>query len=136
MNIDTCAFECFGDKAYDRQRTIPQSLWMAHRATCIEVPELSICDLTNLKTVEAIKLDVRALMNNDLSAPQEWGLALQHHPANFRGIKFRSRFNDQACLVLFQRDGLEKRLLERPLDSLPVNAAAVDWLEKEQVSLY
>jgi hypothetical protein len=102
----------------------------------VQVPEVHICDLTNARTLSAMMADLSALMHYDISGPQEWGLAIQKHPANFQAIKFRSRFNGKACLALFQRDGLEKRLREKGLDRLTNNDGAVDWIEKHKISLY
>ena len=136
VDMDTCLFERFGDKAYAGQNAIPQSLWAAHRVSSIQAPELRVCDLTHARTLSALRVDLSALMHNDLATPQEWGLALQRHPAGFQGITFKSRFNGKACLAVFQRDGVETRLRETPLDLLPDNDAAVDWLDKYKVSLY
>src|SRR5579883_1198006 len=133
VDTDTCSLECFGDKAFERKQTIPQSLWMAHRITCVHLPALQICDLTDSRTLNALKLDLSALMNNDLTAPQAWGLALQRHPARFQGIRFKSRFNGKDCLAVFKRDGIEARLRETPLDPLPENDAALDWLDTHKV---
>jgi hypothetical protein len=136
VDTDTCLFERFGDTAYDGNRAIPQTLWEAHSVSIVQVPEIHVCDLTNAKTLSAMMADLSALMHNALSAPQDWGSAIQKHPANFQAIKFRSRFNGKACLALFQRDGFEKRLQEKVLNTLTNNDAAVDWLDKYKVSLF
>ncbi len=136
VDVDTCLFERFGDLAYDNQNAIPQSLWAAHSASLVQVPEIHSCDLTNAKTLSALMVDLSALMHNEVSTPQEWGLAVQSHPGNFQAIKFKSRFNGKACLALFQRDGIETRLKESALDTLPNNDTALDWLAKHKVSLY
>jgi hypothetical protein len=135
-DVDTCLFERFGDLAYDNKRAIPQSIWYAHSLSLISVPDLIICDLTSPRTLSSLMVDLSALMHTTMDAPQEWGLALQRHPENFQGLKFRSRFNGKACLALFQRDGLEKRLKEKHLNTLPNNDDAVDWLAKHEVGLY
>jgi hypothetical protein len=77
-----------------------------------------------------------ALMHTDLHAPQAWGLAIQRHPANLQGIKYRSRFNAKACVTLFKRDGLETRLPEKRLPSLLRNNDATNWLDKHKISLF
>jgi hypothetical protein len=136
VDIETCLFERFGDQAYDQQKSVPQSLWDAHSVSSIQAPGLLVCDLTNAKTLSALTVDLTALLHNNLTAPQEWGLAIQRHPASFQGIKFKSRFNDKACLAMFQRDSAEPCLRETLLDTLPDNDAAVDWLDKYKVSLY
>jgi hypothetical protein len=135
-DVDTCLFERFGDLAYDRQRTVPQTLWASHSASRVLVPEVRVCDLTNAKTLSALMVDLSALMHIEVAIPQEWGLALQKHPSSFQGIKFKSRFNSRVCLALFQRDGIEGRLEESRLDTLSDHDAAVDWLAKHRVSLY
>jgi len=134
--MGTCLFERFGDKAYDQKKAVAQSLWQAHSVSTIQVPELLVCDLANAKTLSALMVDLSSLMHNDVATPQEWGLAIQRHPANFQAVKFKSRFNGRACLALFQRDGLERRLREALLGTLPENDTAVDWLDKHKVSLY
>ena len=135
-DIDTCLFERFGDKAYDQQKAIAQSLLQAHSVSAIRVPAAYVCDLTRATTLSALMVDLSALMHNDLATPQQWGLAIQRHPANYQAIKFKSRFNGKACLALFQRDGMETRLQETPLGTLSNDDEAVDWLDKHKVSLY
>ena len=88
------------------------------------------------RTLSALKVDLSALMHNDLRAPQGWGLAIQRHPANFQGIKFKSRFNPKVCLALFGRDGIEKQLQETLVGALPANDAAADWLHDHKVGPY
>jgi RES domain-containing protein len=136
VDTDTCLFERFGDTAYDGKKAIPQTLWEVHSVSMVQVPEIQVCDLTNAKTLSAMMTDLSALMHNDISAPRDWGLAIQKHPANFQAIKFRSRFNGKACLGLFQRDSFEKRLREKVLNTLANDDAAVNWLDKHKVSLY
>jgi hypothetical protein len=136
VDTDTCLFERFGDKAYDQQKAIAHSLWLAHSISTIRLPELHVCDLTNAKTLSALMVDLSALMHKDVATPQEWGLALQQHPVAFQGIKYKSRFNGKGCLALFQRDGIETRLRDTLLDTLSNNDGAADWLDKYKVSLY
>jgi hypothetical protein len=135
-DIQTCLFERFGDKAYDNQNAISQSLWSAHCVSTIWVPKIHVCDLTNSRTLTSLRVDLSALMHTAIAAPQEWGLAIQRHPANFRAVKFKSRFNGNACLALFQRDGIETRLREKQLSRLDDDEMPVDWLDKHQISLY
>jgi hypothetical protein len=132
----TCLFERFGDEMYDRGRAIAQSLWRAHSVSTIRVPEIHVCDLTNARTLSGLMVDLGALAHHDLRTPQEWGLAIQQHPANFQAIKFKSRFNHKICLALFRRDGIEKRLKETFVQPLPANDAAADWLHDHKASLY
>jgi len=136
VDIATCLFERFGDKAYDQQKAVAQSLWSAHSISAIRVPDLHVCDLSNARTLSAMMVDLSSLMHNDVTTPQEWGLAIQQHPNGFQAIKFRSRFNGKACLALFQRDGLERRLRASQLGALSNNDMAADWLDKHKVSFY
>jgi hypothetical protein len=132
----TCLFERFGDQLYDRALTIASSLWQAHSVTAIRIPAIHICDLTNSKTLSALRADLSALMHYDLKIPQQWGLAIQRHPANFQGIKFKSRFNGKICLALFARDNVENKLKETSSESLLDSESAADWLHGHKVRLY
>src|SRR5438270_7627143 len=62
VDIDTCLFERFGDKAYDQAKAIGRALWQVHSIAAIQVPELQVCDLTNAKTRSALMVDLSALM--------------------------------------------------------------------------
>jgi hypothetical protein len=135
-DIETCLFERFGDSAYDRERSISQWLLVTHSVSAVLAPELYVCDLTQPKTLSSLMVDLTALMHNDLSTPQKWGLALQSHPAHVQGIKFASRFNGKPCLALFQRDNIEETLVEKLLGPLTALDAAVDWLDKHRIALY
>jgi RES domain len=136
VDVDTCLFERFGDEVYDRQKSLAKSLWDACGVSTIQMPEIHVCDLTKPETLSALRVDLTALTNEKLTIPQEWGLAIQRHPANFQGIKFESRFNDRACLALFGRNGIEKCLRETPLGPLSSHDAAGVWLDKHKVRLY
>jgi hypothetical protein len=136
VDIETCLFERFGDTAYDNQKTVAGSLWNAHSLSPVRVEEVFVCDLTNTKTLSALTVDLSALMHTDLQTPQAWGLAIQQHPSNFQGIKYRSRFNAKACLALFKRDRIETRLFETRLDTLPKDDTATNWLDKHKISLF
>ena len=136
VNIDTCLFERFGDETYDSAKALPQSLWDAHSVSLLQVPEICLCDLTKPETLSALRVDLTALMNEKLDVPQEWGVAIQKHPSNFQGIKYKSRFNDRACLAVFQRDGLEKSMPDSALGALSAVDEAADWLDKHRVRLY
>jgi hypothetical protein len=134
-DIHTGLFERFGDAAYDEKLAVPQSLWQAHSISSVQVPVLQVCDLTNARTLSAIMADLSALMHQDLACPQAWGLAIQKHPGNFQGIRFKSRFNGRPCLAIFQRDA-KLRLRETLVDTLSNLDAAADWLDEHKVSLY
>jgi len=82
-----------------------------------------------------MNVDRASLMAADLSIPQEWGLAVQNHPAAFEAIKYSSRFLDQPCLGLFDRGGLRSKLRVKMLGPLPSLDAAVDWLDERRAVL-
>ena len=80
-------------------------------------------------------MDKASFLAADLAIPQAWGLALQQHRAAFQGIKYSSRFIDQACLALFDRGGLQARLDATDLGALSDLASAMDWLHDRRVAL-
>lgn len=132
----TCLFERFGDLMYDKKLAVPHSIWKAHGMASIRVPRLRVCDLTDARTLSALRVDLSALTNNDVQVPQAWGLAIQRHPAEFEAIQFKSRFNDWFCLAVFNRRKMEKRVEERRLEPLAEHGPAIEWLQDHKVSLY
>jgi hypothetical protein len=134
-NIQTCLWEVFGDDVFLGNHTIAASKWSGRRVSQISVPELKVCALSLEQTREAAGVDKASLLAADLSIPQEWGLALQQHSAGFQAIKYTSRFVDQPCLALFDREGLQGKLKTRLLGDLEELEAAVDWLHARKVAL-
>ncbi len=132
---ETCLWERFGDTVFDQDYRIIKKLWMGTSISTINLPSLLICDLGRTDVRTALKVDMAALMNYDLSVPQAWGLAIQQHPANFQGVKFNSRFTARLCLALFYRDNLKSALKEKGLGPLANFDEALDWLEKFQIQL-
>ena len=108
--VDACAVERLADRIilrdpiFDQDHRVLKTLWMGTNVSVIKLPPLSVCDLGKTEVRNALNVDMAALMSYDLSVPQRWGLAIQQHPANFRGIKYHSRFNNRPCLALFDRD--------------------------------
>jgi hypothetical protein len=135
IDVETCLWECFGDYAFNNAHSLPLTAWEDLTASTISVPALDVCDLANETARAALTVDLSALMNPDITVPQEWGLAIQTHPSQVAGIKFRSRFSNKACLALFDRSGLKSRLQERPLADLSTCNAALDWLTRHEVTL-
>lgn len=137
LDIQTCLFERFGDEVYDGKKSMPESLWKAHGVSLLRCPSLHVCDLTNPRTLTAMMVDYTALMNEKLEIPQEWGLAIQKHPANFQGIKYKSRFNGRTCLVIFDRDGISTQVrVGKAIGPLEHHDPAVEWIADHQVCLY
>jgi hypothetical protein len=134
-NIQTCLWEVFGDDVFLGNHTIAASKWSGRRVSQISVPELKVCAVSLEQTRESAGVDKASLLAADLSIPQEWGLALQQHSAGFEAIKYTSRFVDQPCLALFDRQGLLGKLKTRLLGDLEDLEAAVDWLHARKVAL-
>ena len=135
IDPDTCLWEYFGDFVFDNGRTIPQTWWNDCVISGVTVPALSLCDLANTVTRGALTVDLSALMDQDLSVPQEWGLAIQNHPDQIPGIKYKSRFSGKACLALFDRAGIKGQLAEKRISPLNQSGWATAWLTKNNVAL-
>ncbi len=133
--VPTCLWEYFGDDVFQGKRAIPAGKWHGCTLSHIVVPELKVCALNLERTRDALSVDKASLLAADLSIPQEWGRALQGHPAGFEAIKYSSRFLDQPCLALFDRGRLRSRLKVRELGALPDLDTAVNWLDERKVAL-
>ena len=131
----TCLWEYFGDEVFHGQRVISAAKWGGCRLSQVLVPDLKVCAVSQERTRDAMSVDRASLMAADLNIPQAWGLAVQEHPAAFEAIQYSSRFLDQSCLVLFDRDGLSAKLRETRLGCLADLDAAVDWLEERKTAL-
>lgn len=133
--IQTCLWEVFGDDVFLGKRAISSARWNGYGISQILVPAVAVCATTLERTRDAMNVDKASLMAADLTIPQAWGLAIQTHPAGFEGIKYSSRFLDQACLALFERGDLHSRLQAEPLGALNDLDSAVDWLEEREAAL-
>lgn len=133
--LATCLWEVFGDDVFQGRRVIAASRWNGRMASQITLPELRVCALSLETTREALGVDKGSLLAGDLSVPQEWGLAIQQHPASFQAIKYTSRFVDRPCLALFDREGLKPRLKVKPLGPLEDLDEAVQWLHDRRAAL-
>ena len=134
-NVQTCLWEAFGDDVFQGSRTLAASKWTGRCASQITVPELKVCAVSTGRTRDAMGVDKSSLLDDDLSIPQEWGLALQKHPAGFEAIKYSSRFVDQPCLALLDRGSIKSQLKVKLLGELENLAAAVDWLHERKAAL-
>jgi len=134
-NIQTCLWELFGDDVFQGNRSVAMSRWTGRCFSQLSLPQLKVCAVSTQRTREAMGVDKSSLLDEDLSIPQAWGLALQKHPAGFEAIQYTSRFVDQPCLALFDRGGLKSRLKVKPLGELENLEAAVDWLHERNVAL-
>lgn len=133
--IQTCLWEVFGDDIFQGKRAIASSKWNAYGVSHILVPELKVCALNLERTRDAMSVDKASLFAANLAIPQTWALAIQKHAALFQAIKYSSRFLDQPCLALFDRDELQTHLQIKPLGPLNDLDAAVDWLDERHAAL-
>jgi hypothetical protein len=135
MDAETCFWERFGDALFDHGYAIPETHWDDAIISTIDVPPLHLCDLSKTATRSALTVDLTALMNDDLTVPQQWGLQIQQHPNNVSAIKFKSRFTGTACLAIFDRAGIRGQLKESALGALTEFGPALDWLTRNEVTL-
>lgn len=130
FDLETCLWECFGDAIHGPDSVIPASVWMNRQVSRIRSSaSFRICDLTDVKTRNALKVDLSALVHTDLHIPQAWGLAIQNHPDSVDGLFYHSRFTNERCLLLFERDGVTAKLKsanEGDLADLPPAHAFLD----------
>jgi hypothetical protein len=134
-NIQTCVWEVFGNDVFEGNRVIAASKWRERSVSRITVPELKVCAVSLERTRDVMGVDKSSLLAGDLTVPQDWGLAVQEHPASFQALKYTSRFVDQPCLALFDRDGLPARLKVSLLGSLEDLDPAIDWLHERKAAL-
>jgi hypothetical protein len=135
VDPETCLWERFGDKLFDGGHSLPRTHWDDASISAIDVPLLQLCDLASTVTRGAITVDLSALMNDDLSVPQAWGLAIQKHPDDAPAIKFKSRFTGRSCVAIFERGSTPGQLKEKALGPLNLFTPALGWLRKHQISL-
>lgn len=133
--LTTCIWERFGDDILNVDFRVPMGLWMTRALSRITTPALHLCDLTDELTRSRAKVDVSALTHTDLSVPKTWGLAIQQHPANFDGLRYRSRFDNQPCIALFERAPLVPQLHETSVGDLADAAEADAFITQHTISL-
>jgi hypothetical protein len=135
IDPETSLWEVFGDALFDNGHALPQTQWDDLLISTIDVPNLHLCDLSKTTTRGALTVDLAALMNEDLSVPQQWGLAIQLHPSQVPAIKFKSRFTGNACLAIFDRGGIRPQLRQTFVSPLSQFDPALTWLTRHQVAL-
>jgi hypothetical protein len=133
--LSVCLWECFGDDVLGGLRAIPASKWNGYSISQIAIPQLKVCAVSQEPTRDAMGVDKASLFAIDLTVPQEWGLAVQKHPAAFDAIKYSSRFIDQPCLAIFDRGGMAAKLRETLIGPLSSIDAAADWLDDRKAAL-
>lgn len=133
--MTTCIWERFGDDILNVDARVAEGLWRTRVLSRINVPTLRVCDLTDELTRSRAKVDVSALTHTDLSVTKAWGLAIQRHPANFDGLRYRSRFDNQPCLALFERAPLVSHLRETLVGDLADTTEADAFITQHNISL-
>jgi len=88
----TCLLERFGDYLYDNARQLPQTIWDSTVISRIDAAPLHLCDLSKRQREAPSPVDLAALMNADLSVPNN-GAWHSNHPSQVPAIKFKSRFH-------------------------------------------
>ena len=135
-DLETCLWECFGDGIFDHDSVISLTVWDSRKVSRITASSaFKICDLTDLQTRTALRLDLSALKNHELSIPQAWGLAIQNHPDTIDGIRYLSRFTSKPCVALFQRTEISAKLKEKAISMLSDLDAAEEFLETNAIAL-
>lgn len=135
IDPETSFWEVFGDAVFDNGHALPPTRWDDLSISTIDVSNIYLCDLSKTTMRGALTVDLAALMNEDLSVPQAWGLSIQLHPSQVPAVKFKSRFTGNACLAIFDRAGIRQRLRESSLSPLSQFDPALAWLTKHQVAL-
>jgi hypothetical protein len=135
IDPETCLWERFGDCLLDSAHTLPRTHWEDAVLSSVEVPPILLCDFTRTATRVELSVDLSALMNPDISLPQEWGLAVQRHPDQVSAIRYRSRFTNAACLALFDRGTIRSQIRESLLSPASHSDAALEWLTRHEVVL-
>lgn len=102
----TSFFELYGDQLHlDREagRTprIEANDFIDRVYLQVEMPELTIADLTSGKAIQDIHLDLGTLYAADPQYPRAFAEAILHHPANVDGILYESRHTRERCVVVW-----------------------------------
>jgi RES domain len=133
--LPACLWEVFGDDLFKGGRAISAARWDGCALSEMEVPPLRCCAVSLASTREAMSVDKATLMAADLGHPQAWSLAIQRHPVGFEAIQYTSRFLDQTCLAVFERQSIRESLASRTLGLLNDLDAAVEWLDQRNAAL-
>lgn len=130
-----CLWERFGDGLFGGAHTLSFRFLGDFVLTRIEVPALTVCDLTSTRVRNALSVDRATLMHPDLEVTQAWGRAIQQHPNAFRGLRYTSRFIDRPCLALFDREALAGELVAVTEGAVLELPSTTEWLERNKVRL-
>ena len=82
IDAQTCLWERFGDLMFDGAHALPKTHWDDASISAIQVPPLHLCGLVQYQYSKRAYCGLnRALMSDDITVPQQWGLAIQNHPS-------------------------------------------------------
>lgn len=122
-SVRSCLLEKYGDEIYGASNqgktpNLSASDWRDRMVAVVEVPGITVCDLTSPTTLAACGVDIGTLANPDLRFPQAWAKAIMEHANAFDGILYSSRFTQGPCLALFDR----RPLKIKPFDSISLSS--------------
>ena len=133
---ETCLLERFGDAIMESRRILSRAQWEHSKLSEVKVSAgITLCDLTIPATMIRLGVDLGTLMQQDLAVTQDWALAIQNHPSRVDGIRFASRYDGRACVVLFDRPRLRGQFQESSLGFLPWVDAANRFLADHSIAL-
>jgi RES domain len=133
-DLPTALFEIFGDEFFKDHR-IPAWRWMSYGASEMQLPPVSVCDLSDIQTRTALSVDIASLMAPQVEIPQKWALAIMNHEAGVDGIQYQSRFTARKCLALWNRRHLGSMIQTNFLGALSTLAEANKFLDDHQVTI-
>jgi hypothetical protein len=102
-DLPAALLEVFGDEMLENECRIRRWRWMSYRLSEMHLPPVLVCDLSDVQTRTALRVDLASLMAPELEVPQKWALAVMNHQTKVDGIQYQSRFTARKCLALFDR---------------------------------
>jgi hypothetical protein len=133
QDLPTILFEVFGDEMFENDCRIRAWRWMSLRISEMHIPPVSVCDLTDVQTRSALRVDLASLMALELEIPQAWALAIMNHGAEVDGIQYQSRFTSRKCLALFDRHEIGSKIRTKLMGELSKLPQASKFLDEHNV---
>jgi hypothetical protein len=97
---------------------------MYSRLGCAAQPVLKLADLT--KDLFAIGADMQICSTSQYDVSNRWSDALYHHPSQFDGIYYASRYTNRPAVAIFDRVRLDRRGGSVRLSEAPEIAELLD----------
>lgn len=97
---------------------------MYSRLGCATQPVLKLADLT--KDLFAIGADMQICSTGQYDVPNRWSDALYHHPSQFDGIYYASRYTNRPAVAIFDRVRMDRRGGSVHLSEAPEVAELLD----------